>query len=235
MTAQIPDAACPRVAPAETSGAAPARRHAAGADPAKRAQILEGAARAFLEKGFDAASMEDVRRAAGVSKGTIYVYFADKAELFEALVAEKRDRMFAGVIAVLEEDAPLPETLTRFGEALCRALCSEDVVRAQRIVIGAVARMPAMGERFYRVGPSRMHDRLAALFEQEVAAGRLATPDPRMAAVQFIELVSAGVWRRRLFCGLHAAVEDEEILRTVAAAVDLLLRAWARGEIRPRD
>ena len=69
--------------------AAPARRHAAGADPAKRAQILEGAAQAFLEKGFDAASMEDVRRAAGVSKGTIYVYFADKAELFEALVADR--------------------------------------------------------------------------------------------------------------------------------------------------
>ncbi|SFH96829.1 TetR/AcrR family transcriptional regulator [Albimonas pacifica] len=212
--------------------AAPARRHAAGADPAKRAQILEGAARAFLEKGFDAASMEDVRRAAGVSKGTIYVYFADKVELFEALVADKRDRMFADVISLLEEDLPLRAKLTRFGEALSRVLCSEDVIRAQRIVIGAVARMPGMGERFYRVGPSRMHDRLAALFEAEVAAGRLAVPDARMAAVQFIELVSAGVWRRRLFCGPHAGVEEAEIVRTVASAVELLLRAWGRGEAR---
>ena len=211
-------------------GAAPARRHAAGADPAKRAQILEGAAQAFLEKGFDAASMEDVRRAAGVSKGTIYVYFADKAELFEALVADKRDRMFAGVVALLDAPAPLPETLTRFGEALCRALCSEDVIRAQRIVIGAVARMPQMGERFYRVGPSRLHDRLAARFEREVAAGRLAVPDPHLAAVQFIELVSAGLWRRRLFCGEHAPLDDADVARTVAAAVELMMRAWGREE-----
>ncbi|WP_339951451.1 TetR/AcrR family transcriptional regulator [uncultured Albimonas sp.] len=238
MTAQNPDpdpaeTEAEATPPDDLSEAGRGRRHAAGADPAKRAQIIEGAAQAFLEKGFDAASMEDVRRAAGVSKGTIYVYFADKAELFEALVAEKRDRMFAGVVAVLDEPAPLPEKLTRFGEALCRVLCSQDVIRAQRIVVGAVARMPEMGERFYRVGPSRMHDRLCALFEQEVAAGRLAVPDPHLAAVQFIELVSAGLWRRRLFCGQRAAVDEAEIARVVAAGVDLLLRAWGRGEAAP--
>src|SRR5690349_16872873 len=56
-------------------------RPAAGQDPAKREQILEGARRVFIEMGFDAASMNDITRAAGVSKGTIYVYFANKEEL----------------------------------------------------------------------------------------------------------------------------------------------------------
>jgi AcrR family transcriptional regulator len=53
-------------------------RPAAGQDPAKRSQIIDGARRVFIEKGFEAASMNDITREAGVSKGTIYVYFANK-------------------------------------------------------------------------------------------------------------------------------------------------------------
>ncbi len=48
-------------------------RLAAGQDPIKRQQILEGAQNVFLRMGFDAASMNDITREAGVSKGTIYV------------------------------------------------------------------------------------------------------------------------------------------------------------------
>jgi AcrR family transcriptional regulator len=58
-------------------------------DSAKRRQIVQGARTIFLERGFDAASMSDIARAAGVSKGTLYVYFADKEQLFEAIVREE--------------------------------------------------------------------------------------------------------------------------------------------------
>ncbi len=79
--------------------AAPRRKGkvAAGQDPAKRAQILDGAREVFARLGFDAASMNDITREAGVSKSTIYVYFASKEDLFEALVAETRERLFAEV------------------------------------------------------------------------------------------------------------------------------------------
>ncbi len=55
-------------------------------DSAKRRQIIEGARAVFLSRGFDAASMGDIAKAAGVSKGTLYVYFKDKDELFAAIV-----------------------------------------------------------------------------------------------------------------------------------------------------
>ena len=58
-------------------------------DSAKRRQIIEGRARVFLAQGFDAASMGEIARAAGVSKGTLYVYFKSKEELFEAIVEEQ--------------------------------------------------------------------------------------------------------------------------------------------------
>ena len=58
-------------------------------DSAKRRQIVEGARAVFLTQGFDAASMNDIARKAGVSKGTLYVYFRNKEELFEAIAEEQ--------------------------------------------------------------------------------------------------------------------------------------------------
>src|SRR5882672_3719822 len=55
-------------------------------DAGKRRQIIDGACRMFLAQGFDAASMGAIAREAGVSKGTLYVYFKSKEELFEAVV-----------------------------------------------------------------------------------------------------------------------------------------------------
>src|SRR5436190_23726715 len=55
-------------------------------DPSKRRQILDGAHKVFMDLGFDGASMGEIARVAGVSKGTLYVYFADKSQLFGAVV-----------------------------------------------------------------------------------------------------------------------------------------------------
>src|SRR3954471_17885616 len=58
-------------------------------ESAKRRQILDGARRGFMDLGFDGASMGEIARACGVSKGTLYVYFADKNRLFEAIVEQE--------------------------------------------------------------------------------------------------------------------------------------------------
>ncbi len=56
-------------------------------DRASAATFLDGARRVFFDKGFDGASMDEIARAGGVSKATIYVYFDSKEDLFEALGA----------------------------------------------------------------------------------------------------------------------------------------------------
>src|SRR5580704_2346372 len=76
-------------------------RTGAGQDPRKREQILDGARKLFLAEGFDAASMGDIARAAGVSKGTLYVYFDSKELLFAELVREEKIRQ-ANAIFVLD-------------------------------------------------------------------------------------------------------------------------------------
>src|ERR1700745_958018 len=58
-------------------------------DNAKRRQIVDGARQIFLARGFDAASMMEIAKAAGVSKGTLYVYFENKEDLFQAIVHQE--------------------------------------------------------------------------------------------------------------------------------------------------
>ena len=70
--------------------AAQATAGTAGKENAKRRQIIEGARSLFLAQGFDAASMGEIARKAGVSKGTLYVYFESKEQLFEAIVEDER-------------------------------------------------------------------------------------------------------------------------------------------------
>src|SRR5258707_12573973 len=64
-------------------------RLVADEDTSKRRQILDGARNVFMDLGFDGASMGEIARSAGVSKGTLYVYFADKNRLFEAIVEQE--------------------------------------------------------------------------------------------------------------------------------------------------
>ena len=205
----------------------PSRRHAAGEDPAKRAAILAGAAQVFLESGFDAASVNDICRAAGVSKSTLYVYFSGKEDLFEALVEQQRDRLFADLDGRLSEVRPLADRLRDFACALAAILCSEEVIRAQRTVIGMAERMPDLGARFYDVGAQRTQQALGAFLQSETAAGRMAVPDVALAAAQFVELTAAGLWRQRLFGKLTAPPDSARRDAVARAGADLFMKAYA--------
>src|SRR5512141_1441343 len=83
-------------------------------DSSKRRQIIDGARKVFMDLGFDGASMGEIARSAGVSKGTLYVYFADKNRLFEAIV--EQEALEQGEIAFTFDPArDVATTLREFG------------------------------------------------------------------------------------------------------------------------
>src|SRR6201995_4914527 len=91
-------------------------------DSSKRRQILDGASKVFMALGFDGASMGEIARAAGVSKGTLYVYFADKSRLFEAIVEE--EVLGHGQVEFNFDPArDVPTTLREFGDTYIALLC----------------------------------------------------------------------------------------------------------------
>jgi AcrR family transcriptional regulator len=210
-------------------------RPAAGQDPVKRQQIIEGARRVFISMGFDAASMNDITREAGVSKGTIYVYFANKEELFEALIEEERGTIFKNLYEALGQGGPLRDTLIRFAIGLSVKITSDKVVLAQRTIIGASERIPELGRRFYERGPKRGHERFVEFLKEAAAQGLLELPDPGLAAYQFTELALAGLFRQCLFAYRTETPKPAEIDYVARSGVDVFLKAYGTEKLRKQE
>ncbi len=101
-----------------------------------RRSILEAAVRLFGERGYEKSSIEQIARAAGVGKGTIYGYFRSKDEIFIAFCEDEIDYAFAQLAEKNNPDAPLQEQLLtlfmsqfrfvthnrEFGRLLCREM-----------------------------------------------------------------------------------------------------------------
>ncbi len=62
-----------------------------------RSQMMEAAKALFLEKGVEAATMDEIARRAGYSKSTVYVYFASKEEIYDHIVCQSMVLLKLGI------------------------------------------------------------------------------------------------------------------------------------------
>jgi AcrR family transcriptional regulator len=194
-------------------------------ESAKRRQIIDGASKVFLAQGFDAASMNDIARAAGVSKGTLYVYFGNKEELFEAIVEQECDVQAEGIFDLDPNDHDVAAVLTKLGVAYVKFLCRPEKASAIRTVIAIADRMPEIGRKFYEAGPAVGIARLAAYLATQVDAGVLAVEDCEMAAAQFMESSHAMLFKPIVF-NFAPAPSPEQIERGVRIAVTAFVAAY---------
>lgn len=202
-------------------------RRIAGMDPEKRRQILDGAQAIFHAQGFDAASMNEIAAAAGVSKGTLYVYFEDKEHLFVALIEREREKHRQHMYDALAEHPDLRQALAGFGVNLVRLLTDPFSLSAHRIVLGVAERMPDLGRAFFERGPLLGGQRLAAFLNDRISAGEVAIEDTALAAGQFIDLCQSTLLRPRLFNAERRPPTEAEIAHVVDAAVAMFLARYA--------
>jgi AcrR family transcriptional regulator len=207
-------------------------RSGAGQDPRKRQQILDGARKLFQAEGFDAASMGDIARAAGVSKGTLYVYFDSKEVLFAELVREEKIRQGNAIFALDAGDHDVAAVLTRLGRAFVRFITTPKSVMSVRGVIALAHRMPELGSDFYALGPRRCTFRLGEYLRAQVDAGMLDIADVDLAAGQFLDLAQSTLSRPLLF-GSRDYPTEERIDAVVDSAVRVFLKAYGRNGAAP--
>ncbi len=191
-------------------------------DTAKRQQILDGARRCFLAQGFDGASMNDIVKAASVSKGTVYAYFSSKEKLFEALIYHDRREQAEQTVHDLDVARPMAEVLTELGLRMVERMTSEDSIAQVRMVAATSAKFPEIGQAFFQAGPAFAIARIKNYFEIKMAQGQIRQVDAEMAAVQFIDLISGCLHKPRLFNAqdLFTKRTPEQV---VAAGVNVLL------------
>jgi AcrR family transcriptional regulator len=205
---------------------------AADQDSAKRRQIVAGAMQVFLTHGFDAASMGEIAKAAGVSKGTLYVYFKDKEALFDAIVGEVCVFQAENVFAFDPEDHDVATVLTRLGMNYVRLLCQPDRWSPVRAIIAIADRMPEMGRRFYEAGPAKGTALLSAYLKAQADAGALSDlDDAEVAAAQFMEACHATLYKPVIF-NFGPAPSEERIAHVVGLAVRMFMAAYGPKDKR---
>jgi AcrR family transcriptional regulator len=227
--APVPEAVSPEAAPLQ---ARPADGLAAEAlaDSAKRRQILEGARRIFRARGFDGASMGEIAKSAGVSKGTLYVYFESKELLFEALVIAERRETAEQLFHLDVHDPDVKGVLRRLGRSFLAMMVRPEHIATVRMVMGAAEKFPRIGRAFYAAGPHYGMTRLAGYLATQVEAGRLGITDTERAAHHFLDLCQGGL-TKALFFGVTAPPSPRTIEETVEAAIDVFFAAYGP---RPR-
>ncbi|HEX4843284.1 MAG TPA: TetR/AcrR family transcriptional regulator [Limnobacter sp.] len=184
-------------------------------------ELLEAALTIFSEKGFTAARLEDVAKSAGVSKGTVYLYYSNKEELLKAVVKEH-------VSPIVEEAKRLQEpgksSATLIREAIhlwWLKYGSTKLSAITKIVLSEANAFPDLARFFYDEVVKPWWDYLESILKRGVARGEFTDIDTEYAAkVLCAPLVTLGIWKRTMdvCCGL-----ETNPLRYIEAHIQMVL------------
>jgi AcrR family transcriptional regulator len=180
-------------------------------------QILDAAFRVFGKRGLHQATLDDVAREAGITKGTIYLYFPSKAGLFAAMIKARITAVIPSVEAVDGRAAPsLEGRLAAVGRDLYRFLCSPAYLSMFRTVVSEAAQFPEVAAQVYREGVLSANRRLAAVIQAAIRAGTCRDVDPMIAARAFVGMFLVFAVSQRLLGGERIyPIADDAVVKTV--------------------
>ena len=188
-------------------------------------ELLGAARRLLLERGWEATSIEEIARQAGVAKRFIYARYPDKPALFYAAVAQFRDEQIGALGALADPPADVEEGLLSLARQIFAAAMREDTLAIVRLFLSEGPRMPDFSKFFAKSFPHRGLAGIISFLSTYADRGDLALADPEIAAEQFAMLV-IGVPQRLALLGHRDAPEKEA--RRLEAAVRLFLDGCRR-------
>lgn len=178
---------------------------------ARPAELLDAALAEFFEKGFEGARLEDIAARAGVSKGTIYLYFSGKEEIFQALVQSIPEANVARLQELVSDtDVGPDELLQRFLRLVSGLLRDERMVKFPRLIIGAAGRFPKLADIYREHVISRAIEVLKSILDRGVAADVFRPMDTQQAAFAAVSpLLFTAIWRTTFERPADSAIDAE--------------------------
>lgn len=207
--------------------APPVQRRGTKTPEARRADILDAAARLFFNAGYDGTTVQHIATAAGVAAGTMYLYYQSKEHVLLALHAEFHAEMQAALEATFEDVYARVERDDLDNEAGLRLMVDEMVDTVVAFVRRDPTRTGVICRYVPRVhsGIEEAHDHsaqyLAAAIELGCAEGRLHVSDPQMAAL-LLEAAISGPLSSMIVDGNTAEMD-----RLAAQAKEFFFKALA--------
>jgi TetR/AcrR family transcriptional regulator, mexJK operon transcriptional repressor len=135
--------------------------------------VLAGARAVFLANGFAAATTDMIQQAAGVSKSTVYSYYANKEALFVAVVEAECEQFLKTVRQHKFPERGLVDVLNAISRAYLEIVLSPDAIAFYRTIVSEATRFPELGKRFYLAGPGAMNKIVAETLGAAEARGEV--------------------------------------------------------------
>lgn len=214
-------AAAPQAGQAQPDG--PRWRRRAADRPG---EILDAGLTVFIAKGFAATRLDDVAAAAGISKGLLYRYFDNKAELFKAMVRQMLVSTIRDAADRIRASATATEALDLFLEQIKAVAKDSRRSAIPKLVISESGNFPELAIFYLAevIGPAL--EQLAALIRRGIATGEFRKVDPAATARLLVApLILAVIWRHT-FARHDPAPFDPDAL--IAQHRELLLRGLAQ-------
>jgi AcrR family transcriptional regulator len=197
-------------------------RKAAGVRAGRRAErrqaILAAALTEFSARGFAAARLDDVAVAAGIAKGTIYLYFRDKEALFQELIRSEMSPVVATLETALAVDLPVRAVAERAVELFVREIYGTSRRDIIRLIISEGPRFPKLADFYYREVLSRIIAAVRALLARALARGELRSD----AIIRFPQLLGAPGIVAIIWSGLFERHDPLDVRALMRAHLDLL-------------
>lgn len=175
-------------------------------------QILEAALDVFGEKGLAAARLDDIAKRAKLAKGTIYLYFPNKDELFRAVIRSTLVAELERAESTLATGSP-EEQLEAFMHGWWAFICTPTFERVHRLVTSEIPNFPDLA-RFYGTEViARGHRLVSGIIRDGIAAGVYRPSDPAATARMIMgTFVIHGLWRTKRVYLPHLAVASDKAM-----------------------
>ena len=191
------------------------------------AELLAAALEVFVEKGFAATKLADVARRAGVTKGTVYLYFDSKEALFKAVVRET-------IVPVIAQGEALARAFTGSARELVERLVREywrlvgetALAGIPKLMMAEAATFPELTRFYYDEVVTRGHRLMAGVIERGIKNGEFRPVDVMVAAkLAMSPLIHATVARRAFASCMPETFNVQQYLDT---HIDLYLHGIAQ-------
>ena len=195
---------------------------------ARPAELLAAALAIFGERGYAGTRLEDVAARAGVSKGTLYLYYDNKEELFKAVVRqglvspllELRDRIDAW-------EGPTPDLLRTVVAGWWDRIGSSALAGIPKLMIAEAANFPAIARFYVEEVVLPGHAAMASLIERGIARGEFRQVDSaQVAHLLAAPFLTVSAWRHGFG---HAFSGDLPMLQDARALLDTHIDILVRG------
>ena len=196
------------------------------AKEARRLALLDAALDEFFEKGFTAARMDDIAARAGLSKGTLYLYFESKEDLFLSLVDAVAVPNVTQLEQVLSADLPFAEVLTNLMALAPHLIQTTRMPKLMKVVMADAHNFPDMVAAVRAQAPDKILALMSALLTRATERGEIELEDPDLTARLIVApVVFSSIWKVTMEDGDDTPVDVAALLSLHAQMITAALGA----------